>query len=274
MDNQAIDFSDLDDLDDAPTRQAKAQEKFPCVKCAGTGQWTGGYVNITTRKCFACNGCGFFLTSPEQHAKSHKKSAKRKQAKSDAYRDQHKDLVEYLEEVKGWNDFANSMLEAITKYGHLTEGQERAAYNGMAKHLDRKEEQAKKDANAPVLDLTRINQMFDSAKSSGLKKPKLRVGHLTIQPAPASGKNAGFLYVKDYGNYAGKISAEGKLFLMRDARESLEEELMAIAADPIGKLTEHGRITGNCSCCGRDLTNKESVERGIGPICAERYGLI
>ena len=31
--------------------------------------------------------------------------------------------------------------------------------------------------------------------------------------------------------------------------------------------------TGNCSCCGRHLENKESVELGIGPICRSKWGL-
>lgn len=32
-----------------------------------------------------------------------------------------------------------------------------------------------------------------------------------------------------------------------------------------------GHRTGRCGCCGRTLTNPESIELGIGPICAERY---
>jgi hypothetical protein len=34
----------------------------------------------------------------------------------------------------------------------------------------------------------------------------------------------------------------------------------------------YGKRTGACSCCGRELTNGESIDRGIGPICAEKYG--
>jgi hypothetical protein len=33
-----------------------------------------------------------------------------------------------------------------------------------------------------------------------------------------------------------------------------------------------GKKTGNCICCGRLLTVKASVEAGIGPVCAEKYG--
>lgn len=32
-----------------------------------------------------------------------------------------------------------------------------------------------------------------------------------------------------------------------------------------------GCRVGVCACCGRTLTNPESVARGIGPICAQRF---
>ena len=34
---------------------------------------------------------------------------------------------------------------------------------------------------------------------------------------------------------------------------------------------EYGRITGICCNCGRKLTNEESIEAGIGPICASKF---
>lgn len=38
-------------------------------------------------------------------------------------------------------------------------------------------------------------------------------------------------------------------------------------------ITDHGRLTNHCLICNRELTVKESRERGIGPICAEKVGL-
>lgn len=35
---------------------------------------------------------------------------------------------------------------------------------------------------------------------------------------------------------------------------------------------QYGRNTGICSCCGRTLTNPESIANGIGPVCAENWG--
>jgi hypothetical protein len=35
-----------------------------------------------------------------------------------------------------------------------------------------------------------------------------------------------------------------------------------------------GRATGNCVCCGRELSDQDSVAAGIGPVCAKRwYGI-
>jgi hypothetical protein len=55
------------------------------------------------------------------------------------------------------------------------------------------------------------------------------------------------------------------------------------AAGAIYRLTVGHRLTieqaetlslqvGACMICGRDLTVKESVARGIGPVCRKRYG--
>ena len=37
------------------------------------------------------------------------------------------------------------------------------------------------------------------------------------------------------------------------------------------QASEFGKTTGTCMMCGRELTNPESISRGIGPICASRF---
>jgi hypothetical protein len=49
--------------------------------------------------------------------------------------------------------------------------------------------------------------------------------------------------------------------------------LLAIAADPMAAAIRHGQLEGQCSCCGRKLTNATSVELGIGPICRANWGM-
>ena len=36
-------------------------------------------------------------------------------------------------------------------------------------------------------------------------------------------------------------------------------------------IMAHGKLSGRCCSCGRDLTDPESIERGIGPICAGKF---
>ena len=72
--------------------------------------------------------------------------------------------------------------------------------------------------------------------------------------------------------YLGKITPEDKFLRSRDCTDADAEVVARVAADPAAAATAHGHEYGQCSCCGRELTNPESVARGIGPICADRWG--
>ena len=54
--------------------------------------------------------------------------------------------------------------------------------------------------------------------------------------------------------------------------EGTEARIAAAIANPAEAAKAHGQRTGECSVCGRELTNKDSRALGIGPICAERFG--
>lgn len=49
-------------------------------------------------------------------------------------------------------------------------------------------------------------------------------------------------------------------------------ELFAMSINPMEWMENYGKRTGVCCVCGRELTNEESVARGIGPICASYFG--
>lgn len=49
-------------------------------------------------------------------------------------------------------------------------------------------------------------------------------------------------------------------------------KILLVVLNPGEEIKQTGRRTGTCSCCGRLLTNPESVELGIGPICREQWG--
>lgn len=48
--------------------------------------------------------------------------------------------------------------------------------------------------------------------------------------------------------------------------------LERIAQDPAAAAEKYGLLIGKCGICHRTLTNQESRERGIGPVCAEKHG--
>ena len=75
----------------------------------------------------------------------------------------------------------------------------------------------------------------------------------------AQESKAGRLYGKALDADTGKFEYEAGC-LRRVVRKLTIEEAAA-----------HGHRTGNCMICGRELSNEESVERGIGPICASKF---
>jgi len=275
----------LEDFLAEPATQVKRQQ-FPCHACGGTGKYNGVRIHQERSDCFTCKGRGFFYTSYDD-----RKAAKAKrQAKAEAKRASNREaglaqLTEALGEQglawlqnASWSEFYTDLLHKAIQYGSLSEKQLACVVNGWAKQqvrdAERNAARAAREANAPVIDLTKINGLFDTAKGNGLKKPRLVCGSLRLSLAPLNGVNAGCIYVKDQGEYAGKITAEGKFFAVRTARAEIAGELQEIAKDPLNAFKVHGQVTGNCSCCGRELTNSDSIALGIGPICAEKWGLL
>lgn len=277
-------FADLqDDLDSAGSaKAAKPAAKHPCGECGGSGKWRGGVNRHGTRKCFACNGNGYFKTSAADRQKAREQSRARKARKvvdaQQAFVEQHPGLIEALAEVMGWNTFAADLARKYAQYGSLTDGQVAAAKRMLAKIQARNEqreaEKAQREASAAVVDLSAIRAMFETAQGNGLRKPVYRAEGLAISLANPSSRNAGCLYVKTAsGDYQGKITQNHRFLPVRDALETTEAALLTIAQDPRAAAVKYGRDLGNCSCCGRLLTNKDSIEAGIGPVCASKWGL-
>jgi hypothetical protein len=123
----------------------------------------------------------------------------------------------------------------------------------------------------------RLFSVFQSAKSRGLKRLTLRLSGVNVKP----NRDLTTLWVTsqtekvegDYGlqpKYLGKITPN-----RLDSRlaDEVKAVLLEAAADPLTAAIRYGKETGSCSCCGRDLTNPQSIELGIGPICREKFGL-
>lgn len=102
------------------------------------------------------------------------------------------------------------------------------------------------------------------------KRPCFRIGGLRITIAGDYSSNPGALYIKDDNwDYIGKVTHEGVMKLNHPDKITAEQKMLVLAAiyDPEATAMSNGRVTGSCCCCGRTLTNKLSIELGIGPIC-------
>lgn len=303
--NYVVDFSDLDeDLSQTFTPRtpdefdahdqmlmeqygnSKSQSEFqyvePCTDCRGTGKFYS-YTGRLVGDCYKCKGEGkrYFKTSPEAREQARNRGEVRKARKEQElaqntaqWKLDNAEMFAFLSN-NTWSSFYNSMLESIETYGALTNGQAIAVQNSMDKAAAKQTEYNARPADVQFDEtgLAALHGLFQNAANSGLKHPKLRISDVIISVAPAHGKNGGSLYVKsDASEYLGKITPEGKFLKVNACTSEYITTLENIAKDPLQAAQMHGHQTGNCSCCGRELTNPESVELGIGPICRERWG--
>lgn len=162
------------------------------------------------------------------------------------------------------NTFAESLRRQLARYGTLSEGQILAVERGLRPSA------VQTDVAGAGFD--RLHASFLQARESGLKNPKVHVGPLRFTLAKDDSRNPGHLYVKVRGEYAGKISEDGVFSVCAHVPVEDRAFIEAVARDPLAAAIEHGHKTGNCAICAKALTDPESVQRGIGPICARRFG--
>jgi len=115
-----------------------------------------------------------------------------------------------------------------------------------------------------------VLEAFDRARAAGIASPGLRLGDFVFKAAPPAGRNAGAIYVTRRRIYLGKI-VYGRFQPVSDCDQATADAIVAAAVDPLAAAVAYGMTTGRCSCCGRLLTDPESVRVGVGPICAARY---
>lgn len=281
MENTWNDF--VKDLLDTPVTVAYPKVErptFPCGQCAGTGKWSGGTNSRGNSDCVACKGKGYFLHSKVDRVKA---STARRAGKVSAlangiaaFKENNPEMYTALKDARdigSSNEFITSLSDQLFTRGGLTERQVAAWVAGNEKLKAIKIERVAREAAAPVVDLTPIRAMFETAAASGYKRPTYRAEGLVINLAPSHGKNPGALYVKDEdGNYRGKV-VDVKFTAHYNAPKDVLDRLIAIAVDPLAAALRYGQRTGTCACCGRQLTAHGSIDLGIGPICKAKWGL-
>lgn len=142
-------------------------------------------------------------------------------------------------------------------------------------------------ATSQLTGFNEIGNLMHRIEATGNKFPRVRLSfggiplHLTV--AGEKSKTPGAINLTDGGGYGhgrffGRISTEGEFMPAKAARELAPEQKKAMWAiltrmrsgEALEVFAEHGREFGTCCMCGRELSNAESVEYGIGPECRKK----
>ncbi len=276
-------------MDEASVRIRETVPDFTetCPACKGTGTFKS-WAGRTVGQCFKCKGKGkrSFKTSPETRKQATQNYANRKDANWASFAERNPMIAEWIIRSAPRFDFAANMRNAVMTYGDLTANQLAACQKGVVRDAEyTAKREAAKSAPAPVQSFVNIKASFDALLLKGVRKAQMTVGNVELSLAPLSGKNPGQVYVKDSGNYVGKI-VNGS-FQSRNASSELVAALVEIERDPRAAVIAHAKMTAEriaaaraqgdeqfslpCGCCGKMLTDPVSVNRGIGPICAQKW---
>ena len=182
--------------------------------------------------------------------------------------------------VAGWNEFAASLVSQHERKGKLSAAQWGAAERMLDKLEQRRRERDRRERSAPVVDASRVRAMFDAALESGLNRRALLAAQYNADGSVAAKVKLtparpprDEVWIKVDGEFCGGIGGDGKLRLRDHAPAWLAAVVDHIAADPDAACRLYGQRTGVCACCGRTLTNAESIALGIGPVCRAKWGL-
>ena len=259
----------------------------PCEKCRGTGQFVG-YTGRVLGPCFACQGSGkkTFKTSPEKRERAATQRSDRREKQATAWAEEHKAeyawLTAKIAKPDPRFDFPQKMVAALANYGSLTDGQLAAVRKLIARDEQRKVERSEREANAEAVDTSALERAFATAKERAQRKGQRGVwlkplplfadgATVTFQPGSEDSKWAGIIFVKAGDRKLGQIKL-GRFFRYDSCTDAEAAAVVACMQDPEASAKAYGNAWSKCCVCGQTLTNDGSIERGIGPICAKKYG--
>jgi hypothetical protein len=257
-----------------------------CPACHGTGRWHGRGV------CFKCKGVGrrTFKTSPESRAKARARGAEKRierEADKALWREQHADAIAWATRTAARNaqrggtfDWPQKLLEGLEQYGTWTDAQLSKVQELMARDAARAKE--REQTYSAIVDATKIEAAFATARAKAARpgaigiwtRPlKLRAGEmdLTFTPGSEGSQWAGMVFVRAGDKKLGAIKA-GAFKRRFECGDAETAAVIEACQDPGKAAVAFGKAWGICTVCGRTLTDDESIARGIGPICADKYG--
>jgi hypothetical protein len=155
------------------------------------------------------------------------------------------ELASWLAE-QTWSQFAVSVARQFERNGRISEAQEASARSMYAKAQAR---QAQRQVQAPVNPVTEVG-MYLNAEGVAFR----------VKMSKSTGRLYAERFVPEAEARADRFVYEGGAVYRLDASMRMTlEQAKALGAQ-----------YAQCCVCGRNLTADQSVEAGIGPICAGR----
>ena len=252
-----------------------------CPKCNGAGR-IAMFRGIDGGVCYSCKGEGKLThkTSPEARAKAAVRRAAAPINRWDAFVAQYPAeaavLTKGIAQTYGdgrWNVICSDIKGKVEKYGDLHEGTMAMLGRAVARDAERAagrvQQAAQQQERVAGIDVANIADCFQRAHAAGLKRFTLRFADAHFQvdrndPALIWVSQGGYGTAK-YGRIQGGVYKPG-----RDVNPTVLARIVAISQDPMAAAAAFAQITSSCSVCGRHLENQDSVDAGIGPVCAGR----
>lgn len=264
--------------------QTEFAATYRCERCNGAGRKFGGI-------CYRCNGSGKQNRKPvdrsapalAKRAQTKARKEERRQTEVIAYQKEHAAVFDWVHGKAPTNSFASSLLAGFLQYGRLTDRQieavEHAIVEDERRAQERKEraereatEARTREARAVIPPPSPDNALDLSAVPAGryaIPGGNTRLKVLIQKPTPPN-KWSGYTFVSDAAGYGARrkygLQAPHGFY-----KGHIVAELRIIASDPKAAAIAYGRLTGTCCICGRMLEDPNSIEAGIGPVCAERF---
>lgn len=184
----------------------------------------------------------------------------------------------FIEANHRGHSFLSSIHNQMTTWSGLTTGQIAATQRIMDERANRHRQTAAGEIlehRVASQTLQNVGPLFAAirAASATNRNARLRLGEYQFRMSPSRAT----IYIRNANGtrYIGKVYENGRVVNNGMPLSETEiDSLNAILAMPLmDAAVAYGRATGNCACCGRLLTDPDSVRRGIGPICIQTFNL-
>jgi hypothetical protein len=252
-----------------------------CQKCGGSGTWRGTWRSFP---CYACKGTG--KLSRKTAPATLERAKERRLEQKDAIRTEAAPQIAWLQKKlgqqglpEGYATMLGDFLARLQNGQALSDKQMAVIAKGQLRDAEyaAKRVQAPQTAaaaaqtvrTAPAMDVSKIVDAFQRAQEAGLKRFTLRFTGAHFQ---VDKHDLALIWISEGGYGTAKYGriVGGNFRPGRDATAEVIARIAAIAADPLAAGIAYAQLTSSCSVCGRHLENQDSVDAGIGPVCAGR----